>query len=75
MTGIDRRGRIGFTPETLAQEAMTLQPKLRAGLSTLREVDDVDYGATDEGGSLARRQGRAVSLHAASRRRPRRCRC
>lgn len=37
---------INFTPDTLAQEAMQAQAKLRAGLDTLREVEDVDYGAT-----------------------------
>lgn len=39
-------GPIQFTAESLAQEAMRTQAKLRAGLDTLREVDDVDYGAT-----------------------------
>jgi polyhydroxyalkanoate synthase len=35
-----------FNPEALAREAMQLQSKLGAGLGTLREVEDVDYGAT-----------------------------
>ena len=39
-------GPINFTPQALAAEAMQLQAKLGAGLGTLREVDDVDYGAT-----------------------------
>ncbi|KRD79998.1 class III poly(R)-hydroxyalkanoic acid synthase subunit PhaC [Lysobacter sp. Root983] len=39
-------GPIQFTPESLAQEAMRTQAKLRAGLDTLRELDDVEYGAT-----------------------------
>lgn len=39
-------GPLNFSPDTLAQEAMRAQDKLRAGLDTLREVDDVDYGAT-----------------------------
>ncbi|MEI2430178.1 MULTISPECIES: class III poly(R)-hydroxyalkanoic acid synthase subunit PhaC [Lysobacter] len=37
---------INFTAESLAQEAMTAQRKLSAGLDTLHEVDDIDYGAT-----------------------------
>ncbi|RDZ28770.1 class III poly(R)-hydroxyalkanoic acid synthase subunit PhaC [Lysobacter silvisoli] len=39
-------GPIQFTAEGLAQEAMQAQHKLRAGLDTLRQVEDVDYGAT-----------------------------
>ena len=39
-------GPLNFSPDTLAQEALRAQDKLRAGLDTLREVDDVDYGAT-----------------------------
>ena len=39
-------GPLNFTPQGLAAEAMQLQAKLGAGLGTLREVDDVDYGAT-----------------------------
>ncbi len=35
-----------LSPEELAQEALKLQSKLAAGLETLREVDDFDYGAT-----------------------------
>jgi polyhydroxyalkanoate synthase len=35
-----------LTPDKLAEEALKLQQKLGAGLKTLREVDDVDYGAT-----------------------------
>ena len=34
------------TPDKLAEEAATLQQKLGAGLSTLREMDDVHYGVT-----------------------------
>lgn len=37
---------INFSAESLAQEAMAAQNKLRAGLDTLREVEDVEYGAT-----------------------------
>ncbi|KRB04481.1 class III poly(R)-hydroxyalkanoic acid synthase subunit PhaC [Lysobacter sp. Root690] len=37
---------INFSAESLAQEAMTAQNKLRAGLDTLREVGDIQYGAT-----------------------------
>ncbi|MEO6138638.1 MAG: class III poly(R)-hydroxyalkanoic acid synthase subunit PhaC [Luteimonas sp.] len=37
---------LNFTPQGLAQEAMQLQAKLAAGIGTLREVDDVDYGIT-----------------------------
>lgn len=39
-------GPLGFTPESLAQETGKFQDKLRAGLETLREVDDVQYGVT-----------------------------
>ena len=38
---------INFSAESLAQEAMTAQNKLRAGLETLRDVGDIQYGATD----------------------------
>ncbi|MGH8080242.1 MAG: class III poly(R)-hydroxyalkanoic acid synthase subunit PhaC, partial [Lysobacter sp.] len=38
---------INFSAESLAQEAMAAQQKLRAGLETLREVDNVDYGVTE----------------------------
>ncbi|MEH6414530.1 class III poly(R)-hydroxyalkanoic acid synthase subunit PhaC [Pseudomonas sp. CGJS7] len=37
---------INFSAESLAQEAMAAQQKLRAGLDSLREVDNIDYGAT-----------------------------
>ncbi|HVR81277.1 MAG TPA: class III poly(R)-hydroxyalkanoic acid synthase subunit PhaC [Luteimonas sp.] len=39
-------GSINLTPQGLAEEAMQMQAKLGAGLGTLREVDDVTYGAT-----------------------------
>ena len=39
-------GPLGFTPQSLAEEAVQAQAKLAAGLDTLREVEDVDYGAT-----------------------------
>src|SRR3546814_2476620 len=39
-------GPIDITPDRLAAEAAAFQHKLVAGLDTLREVDDVDYGAT-----------------------------
>ncbi len=39
-------GPLNFTPQGLAQEALQLQAKLAAGIGTLREVDDVDYGIT-----------------------------
>ena len=54
---------VQFHADGLAHEAMQMQQKLAAGVETLRNVDDVDYGATDEAGSLARRQSRAVPLH------------
>ncbi|MGO4260653.1 class III poly(R)-hydroxyalkanoic acid synthase subunit PhaC [Lysobacter sp. TAB13] len=38
---------INFSAESLAQEAAAAQGKLRAGLDTLREVGDIDYGATE----------------------------
>lgn len=38
---------INFSAESLANEAMAAQNKLRAGLDTLREVGDIQYGATD----------------------------
>ena len=39
-------GPLNMSPQGLAQEAMTLQQKLAAGLQTLPEVEDVHYGAT-----------------------------
>ena len=39
-------GPLNITPARLAEEAMRLQQKLAGGLQVLREVDDVDYGAT-----------------------------
>ncbi|MEN1957233.1 class III poly(R)-hydroxyalkanoic acid synthase subunit PhaC [Luteimonas changyuni] len=41
-------GPLNITPAGLAEEAMRLQQKLAAGLQVLREVDDVDFGATDK---------------------------
>jgi len=35
-----------FTPEALAAESMEVQRKLGAGLDTLRNLDEVEYGAT-----------------------------
>jgi len=40
-------GPFDFSPAALAREAMQMQAKLGAGLGTLREVDDVTYGATE----------------------------
>jgi polyhydroxyalkanoate synthase len=37
---------INFSAESLAQEAMQAQNKLRAGLESLHQVGDIDYGAT-----------------------------
>ena len=37
-----------LTPDKLVEEALKMQQKLGAGLKTLREVDDVDFGATDK---------------------------
>jgi polyhydroxyalkanoate synthase len=39
-------GPLKITPDKLAEEASRLQQKLGAGLKTLREVEDVDFGAT-----------------------------
>ena len=39
-------GPLDLSPQALAEEALRLQRKLGAGLDTLREVDDVHYGAT-----------------------------
>ncbi|MFP5373341.1 MAG: class III poly(R)-hydroxyalkanoic acid synthase subunit PhaC, partial [Gammaproteobacteria bacterium] len=36
----------GLDPQSLAAEAAEFQRRLAAGLETLRQVDDVDYGAT-----------------------------
>lgn len=41
-------GPLNITPAGLAEEAMRLQQKLSAGMQVLREVDDVDFGATDK---------------------------
>lgn len=38
---------INFSAESLAQEAMQAQQKLRAGLESLRQVENIDYGATE----------------------------
>ncbi|RNF85254.1 class III poly(R)-hydroxyalkanoic acid synthase subunit PhaC [Montanilutibacter psychrotolerans] len=46
MNGYDAYGPLNISAESLANEAMQAQGKLRAGLDTLREVDDVEYGAT-----------------------------
>jgi polyhydroxyalkanoate synthase len=46
MGPVDINAPVSFTAESLAEEAMKVQAKLRAGLDTLREVDGVDYGAT-----------------------------
>ena len=37
-----------LTPEELANEALRMQSKLAAGLETLREVDNFDYGVTQK---------------------------
>ena len=39
-------GPINISPERMTEEAMRFQQKLGAGLETLREVGDFDYGAT-----------------------------
>lgn len=39
-------GPLGFDAEALAREASQMQAKLRASFDTLREVGDIDYGAT-----------------------------
>src|SRR3546814_14104991 len=41
-------GPLDITPDRLAAEAAAFQQTLVAGLDTLREVDGVDYGATDK---------------------------
>ncbi len=41
-------GPLNLSPEKLALEAQTMQNKLRAGLTTLRELDDVEYGVTNK---------------------------
>ena len=41
-------GPLNLSPDKLAYEAMTMQRKLAAGLTTLRNLDDVHYGATDK---------------------------
>ncbi|GAB3751982.1 class III poly(R)-hydroxyalkanoic acid synthase subunit PhaC [Lysobacter olei] len=46
MNAFDSFGPLGFTPQSLAEEAAQLQHKLAAGLETLTQVDDVTYGAT-----------------------------
>lgn len=37
---------LGFTPQSLAEESLRFQAKLRSGLETLHNVHDVEYGAT-----------------------------
>ena len=46
MNAFDSFGPLGFTPQSLAEEATKMQHKLAAGLETLTEVDEVEYGAT-----------------------------
>jgi polyhydroxyalkanoate synthase len=46
MNAFDSFGPLGFTAQSLAEEASQLQHKLAAGLETLTQVDDVTYGAT-----------------------------
>lgn len=43
---LGNQGPLDLSPEALADEALKMQQKLGAGLNTLREVDDVNYGAT-----------------------------
>src|SRR5690554_119417 len=42
----DMNGPLGITPDRLANDAMQFHQKLAAGLKSLREVGDYDYGAT-----------------------------
>ncbi len=39
-------GPLNLTPDKLAEEAASLHNKLAAGIKTLHQVDDVEYGAT-----------------------------
>jgi polyhydroxyalkanoate synthase len=41
-------GPLNFSPEALAAEQMEVQRKLGAGVDTLRNLDEVEYGATDK---------------------------
>jgi len=41
-------GPLNITPDALAHEAMQVQSRLRAGLDTLRQVENTDYGVTDK---------------------------
>ena len=41
-------GPLNLSPDKLAHEAQTMQRKLAAGLTTLRNLDDVHYGATEK---------------------------
>lgn len=41
-------GAIKFGPQAVVEEAMRFNQRLAAGLTTLREVDDVDFGCTDK---------------------------
>ncbi|HRO28035.1 MAG TPA: class III poly(R)-hydroxyalkanoic acid synthase subunit PhaC [Luteimonas sp.] len=41
-------GPLNFSVDRMAEEAMRFQQKLGAGLQTLREVEDYDYGATEK---------------------------
>ncbi len=41
-------GPLKLSPERIAEEATRLQQKLGAGLKTLREVDDVDFGVSEK---------------------------
>ena len=41
-------GPLDISVDELAQETLRAQQKLAAGLKTLPEVEDVDYGATPD---------------------------
>lgn len=51
-------GPLNFGPERLAEEAMRIQQKLGAGLKTLREVGNHDYGCTPK--EAIHQDGKAV---------------
>jgi polyhydroxyalkanoate synthase len=51
-------GPLNFSPIRLAEDAMRFQQKLGAGLGTLRQVEDVNYGATEK--EAIYRDGRLV---------------
>ena len=64
---------VRIEPQKALDEALKMQEKLAAGLKTLRELDEVDYGATEKE-EIYREDKLVVYRFKARARRPRKCR-